>query len=134
HHRLIRAKAPHLAGNDGLPGGIRGSADSFIEHWAAPADGKYILEIRDIHLRGGPQFPYVLKATRSQPCFDLFIDTDKTQVMPGGTAAIFVRATRKNGFTGDVQLEIEDLPAGVTATCGKIPANIQDGCIVLEAP
>lgn len=131
--RLLDAKGQQLAVNDDLRRGIRGSADSFIEHWAAPADGKYILEIRDIHLRGGPQFPYVLEATRSQPRFDLFIDTDKTQIMPGGAAALFVRATRKNGFTGEVQLEIEDLPAGVTATCGKIPANIQDGCIVLEA-
>lgn len=131
--RLLNDKGQQLAVNDDLRRGIRGSADSFIEHWAAPADGKYILEIRDIHLRGGPQFPYVLEATRSQPRFDLFIDTDKTQVMPGGAAAIFVRAIRKNGFTGEVQLEIEDLPAGITATCGKILASGLDGCIVLEA-
>lgn len=131
--RLLDAKGQQLAVNDDLRRGIRGSADSFIEHWAAPADGKYILEIRDIHLRGGPQFPYVLEATRSLPRFDLFIDTDKTQVMPGGAAAIFVRAIRKNGFTGEVQLEIEDLPAGITATCGKILASGLDGCILLEA-
>lgn len=132
--RLLNEKGEQLALNDDLRRGIRGNADSWIEHWAAPADGKYILEIRDVHLRGGPQYPYVLEVTRSRPKLELFIDTDKTQLMPGGAAAIFVRAIRKHGFAGDVQLEIEGLPAGVTASCGKILAPGTDGCIILEAP
>jgi hypothetical protein len=51
-------------------------------------------EIRDIHLRGGPQFPYVLKPSAS-PDSTFFIDTDKTQIMPGGAAAS-LRAIRKD--------------------------------------
>jgi hypothetical protein len=47
---------------------------------------------------------------------------------------MFVRVTRKNGFTGEVQLAIDGLPEGVTATCGRILAGKPvDGCIVLEA-
>jgi hypothetical protein len=114
--------------------GKRNSADSWIENWSAPADGKYLVEVRDVHLRGGPSFPYFLKITRSQPYFELYLDTDKTLIGPGGCAAIFVRVERKNGFTGEVAMAIDGLPHGVSASCGRILADKgQDGCIVLEA-
>lgn len=53
---------------------------------------------------------------------------------PGVGGAIFVRAERKNGFQGEIQLGVEGLPTGVEASCGKILAGKgQDGCIVLRA-
>ena len=40
---------------------------------------------------------------------------------------------RKEGFEGEVQLQVE-VPPGVTSTCGRILAGKgQDGCIVLQA-
>jgi hypothetical protein len=91
-----------------------------------------VIELRDLHLRGGADFVYFIRATRSLPSFALFLDTDKTQLTPGTGGAIFVRAERKNGFTGEIQLGIEGLPAGVEAACGRILADKgQDGCIVL---
>jgi hypothetical protein len=90
--------------------------------------------VRDVNLRGGSLHPYFLKVTRSQPAFELYLDSDKTLVPPGGCAALFVRVERKNGFTGEVQLAIEGLPKGVTASCGRILADKgQDGLILLEA-
>jgi hypothetical protein len=72
--------------------------------------------------------------TRSQPYFELYLDADKTQISPGGCASLFVRIARKNGFAGEVQLAIEGLPPGVTASCGRIlEGKGQDGCLVLEA-
>jgi len=54
--------------------------------------------------------------------------------MPGGCTPIYVRVQRKNGFDGEVQLGIEGLPAGVTATCGRILAGgAIDGMILLSA-
>jgi hypothetical protein len=132
--RILDSAGKQLTLNDDLKLGKRGFADSWIENWTVPADGKYVIEIRDVHLRGGPAFPYFLKITRSQPYFELYLDADKTQVCPGGCAALFVRMDRKNGFTGEVQLAIEGLPPGVTASCGRILADQgQDGCIVLQA-
>jgi hypothetical protein len=139
--RILNDKGQQLQQNDDLRLGKRGSADSWIENWSAPADGKFLIEVRDVHLRGGPQFPYFLQITRSQPYFELYLDTDKTLVGPGGCGAIFVRADRKNGFTGEIQLSIDGLPHGVVAHCGRILAMPtppgrnppQDGCIVLEA-
>jgi hypothetical protein len=109
-------------------------ADTFLESWEAPADGKYIVEIRDGLLRGGTGFEYALKVTRSEPYYLLQTDSDKTQLTPGTYGSIFARIVRKNGFAGEVQLHIDGLPEGVTATCGKIlKGKNPDGCINLYA-
>jgi hypothetical protein len=134
HLRILDEKGKQLALNDDLKLGKRTSADSWIENWTAPADGKYVIEVRDVNLYGGPHFPYFLKVTPSEPYFELYLDSDKTQLGPGGSAALFVRAERKNGFTGEIQLAISGLPAGISASCGRILADKgQDGCIVLTA-
>ena len=44
-----------------------------------------------------------------------------------------MRALRKNGFAGEVQLAVEGLPAGVTSVAGTILANANDGCVILQA-
>lgn len=132
--RILNEKGQQQQLNDDLRHGRHTFADSAIENWTVPADGRYFVEIRDIHLRGGKNFVYYLRLIRSEPHFALFIDTDKTPLTPGTNGSIFVRIERKNGFTGAVQLEIEGLPEGVAATCGQILAGKgQDGCIVLEA-
>jgi hypothetical protein len=109
------------------------SADSTLENWSAPADGKFILEIRDLHLRGGPPYTYAILVTRAEPYFLLEADTDKTPLAPGANSVFYVRGLRKNGFAGDIQLGVEGLPPGVTAVPGRILANANDGCVILQA-
>jgi hypothetical protein len=131
--RLLDAKGKSLVENDDLSTGRHVFGDSLVEFWAAPADGKYVVEIRDLHLRGGDSYVYAVNITRSEPYFTLEADTDKTVLAPGTSGVVFVRAYRKNGFAGDIQLAIDDLPDGVTASCGRILADGKDGCIVLAA-
>lgn len=139
--RILDAKEEILAENDdasdrtGHPESRNEilCADSRIENWSAPADGRYILEVSDTQGRGGPRFTYSLLARASQPSFELELTTDRTVLAPGARGVIFVRSIRKDGFTGDIQLAIENLPPGVTAVCGKIPGPCQDGCILLSA-
>lgn len=132
--RILDEKGKQLVLNDDLRLGKRNHADSWIENWNAPADGKYVIEIRDVHLRGGEHFPYFLKLAKSEPYFELYLDSDKTLVTPGGSAALFVRIERKNGFTGEVQLAVDGLPPGIAASCGRILSDKgQDGSIVLTA-
>jgi hypothetical protein len=130
--RIVNDKGETLIEND--DGNDRYiHADSRIENWAVPAAGRYAIEIRDLHGRGGENFVYFLQIHRSEPHFELEIDTDKTLLAPGLASAIFVRATRKNGFAGEIQLGVEGLPSGVTASCGRILAAGQDGCIIVKA-
>lgn len=109
------------------------SADPFVDRWTAPADGEVVVEIRDLHGRGGGGFPYALHVAPSTPGFVLEADTDKTLLAPGMAAPIYVRGQRRGGFTGDIDLAIEGLPAGVTAISGRILATGNDGCIWLQA-
>lgn len=106
--------------------------DSRLENWLVPEDGRYVLEIRDTHLRGGERFNYYLEARPIRPWFRMELDTDKSIVAPGVSTTIFVRAFRKEGFSGPIRLNIEGVPAGVTAVCGHIPAGEQDTCIILK--
>jgi hypothetical protein len=131
--RILNDKGAALIENDDSRVQRVNVSDSWIENWTAPADGKYFLEIRDLHLRGGAEFPYVVLATRSEPYFELELDTDKTLLAPGISAPFYVRVNRKNGFAGEVQLAVEGLPPGVTATAGRILATGIDGCIILTA-
>lgn len=120
--------------NDDLRLNRRTYPDSWIESWTASRDGKYTIEIRDLHLGGGDAFVYYLKVTEAEPYFDVYLDTDKTQLTPGTSAVILARVFRKNGFTGTVDLHVDGLPAGVTASCGRIQGGqTTDGCIVLTA-
>ncbi|QDU28778.1 hypothetical protein ETAA8_38830 [Anatilimnocola aggregata] len=135
HLRLLNEKGAQLQLSDDLKIGKRNFSDSWLENWVAPADGKYFIEIRDVHLRGGDRFPYFLTVTRSLPYFELYLDTDKTQIPRGSSSVLFCRVERKGGFTGPVDLSVEGLPPGVTATCGRIQVGAKslDAIIVLEA-
>jgi len=130
--RIINDKGQVLVENDDARDRYV-HADSRIEYWAAPADGRYTIEVCDLHGRGGEDFVYCLTLVRSEPHFELEIDTDKTLLAPGLASVIFVRAIRKDGFAGEIQLGVEGLPAGVTAHCGRILADGQDGCIIVQA-
>jgi hypothetical protein len=130
--RIVNDKGDTLIENDDASDRYI-HADSRIENWAAPAAGRYTIEVRDLHGRGGENFVYFLKIVRAEPRFELEIDTDKTLLAPGLASVIFVRALRKDGFAGEIQLAVDGLPAGVTASCGRILATGQDGCIIVRA-
>ncbi len=132
--RILNEKGAVLQENDDLRDLKRGSADSRIENWTVPADGTYCVEVRDMHLRGGESFIYFLEVTKAEPHFRIYADTDKTLLGPGGNGVVFVKIDRKNGFDGEVQLHVDGLPEGVTATCGKIlTGKVDDGCIIFKA-
>ncbi len=131
---ILNEKGGRLLENDDQSSGAISSQDALVDLWQAPADGKFTIEIRDLHLRGGEDFVYFIRVFRPEPTFSLILDSDKTPLVPGGSTPLYVRVQRKNGFTGEVQLGIEGLPPGVTATCGRILAGgAIDGMILLTA-
>jgi Bacterial pre-peptidase C-terminal domain len=107
--------------------------DSRIE-WKAPADGGYVLQVSDLHDRGGMAFGYVLLAEVAHPDFTLTCDPDLINVGPGGRVPVFVRLTRRNGFEGTVGLDWRGLPQGVTASPLTISRAMSEGVIVVSAP
>jgi hypothetical protein len=106
--------------------------DARIE-WKAPADGCCVLQVADLHDRGGVNYPYVVLAEAAGPDFTLVCDPDKINVGPGGRVPVFVRITRRHGFSGAVSLACAGLPEGVAASPLAIGPAMAEGVIVFAA-
>ena len=60
-------------------------------------------------------------------------DPDMMNVGPAGRVPLFVRVTRRQGFSGRCRSAVEGLPAGVRASPLTIPPSMNEGVIVIEA-
>ncbi len=88
-----------------------------------PEDGKYTIEVRDHLKRGGAAFAYRLELAPVVPKLKVQVmhNEPAVAVIPqGNRSVIYLNATR-NDFGGEIDLELLNLPAGITATHGKIP-------------
>ncbi|MBA4062268.1 MAG: pre-peptidase [Isosphaera sp.] len=118
-----------LASNDDQAPGVKDSALVF----APPADGDYVVRVRDLNNKGGDGFVYLLECDHAGPDFALKCDPSKAMVGPGGRTAWFAQVTRLNGFAGPVAVEVKGLPPGVTVNPLTIPASMTTGLLVVSA-
>lgn len=98
-----------------------------------PADGEYVLRVRDLNNKGGDGFVYFLAADVAKPDFSLKLDPSKAMIGPGSRTAMYVTVARTNGFTGAVKIDVRNLPKGVTVNPLTIPATMTQGCLVVSA-
>ncbi len=124
---VLNAKGAVLASNDDT----HGKEAALV--FAAPADGDYVLRVRDLNSKGGDTAVYHVEADFARPDFTLRCDPDKAMIGPGSSTAWYVQLVRSGGFDGPVRVEVKDLPAGVTASPLTIPATMAQGVIVLTA-
>ncbi len=99
----------------------------------APSDGKFFVSVRDLHNRGGERFIYNLRAVPATPEFELHGKYYYAQLAPGTRMIWFVNVSRQNGFTGPVELKVDGLPEGVTATPVTIPEGLKRSAVILSA-
>jgi hypothetical protein len=124
---VLGPKGEVLASNDDAFG--KDAALTFTP----PADGDYVLRVRDLNGKGGPAYVYHVEADFARPDFTLHCDPDKANIAPGASAAWYLLVNRANGFAGPVRVEVEGLPEGVTATPLTVPATMTQGLVVLTA-
>jgi len=98
-----------------------------------PADGPYIVRLRDLNNKGGDGFVYYLEADWARPDFSLKCDPSKAMIGPGSRTAWYVLLNRTNGFAGPVKVEINGLPKGVSVSPLTIPAAMTQGLLVVTA-
>jgi hypothetical protein len=98
-----------------------------------PADGDYVVAVRDLNSKGGDTGVYYLEADWARPDFTLRCDPDKAMIGPGSSTAWYVHVVRQNGFTGPVEVAVEGLPRGVAASPLTIPPAMTQGVVVLTA-
>lgn len=101
--------------------------------WTAPADGEYVVAVRDLHGRGGERFVYHLQAEPAEPDFELAGEYYYAMLAPGTRMIWFAKIDRQNGFDAPVAIEVEGLPPGVTQTPVTIPPGMSQCGIVLSA-
>ncbi len=84
--------------------------------FAPPSNGTYGIEIGDLLHSSGPRHAYCLHVTPVGKDFSLTVAEDRYTLSPGKPLDIAVTVVRKNGFSGEVELSVQGLPAQVTAT------------------
>ena len=94
-------------------------SDSLIDY-TFPAAGDYLIQIRDVDDRGGPDFTYHLTISTPRPDFQLWASPDIVAAPLGGAAAIDVGLDRKWGFNEEVKVHVEGLPPGLRASSAII--------------
>jgi hypothetical protein len=114
-------------------GGPRfGDRDSRL-HFEAPADGDYFLRLSDVRGAEGARFAYRLTVREPAPDFALTFDPKSFNIPRGGRVSVTVTADRKDGFDEPIDVEVRNLPPGLTATGGRIPAGATTAAIVIAA-
>jgi hypothetical protein len=124
---VMTAKGEVLASNDDTFG-----KDAALV-FTPPADGDYLLRIRDLNSKGGPGYVYHIEADWALPDFTLRCDGDKAMIGPGSRTAWYVHVSRQNGFAGPVTVAVKGLPKGVSVNPLTIPASMTQGLLVLSA-
>ena len=114
-------------------GGSRfGGKDSRL-HFEAPADGDYFVRLRDVRGLEGERFAYRLTVREPAPDFELTFDPKSFNIPRGGRVSVTVTADRIDGFDDPIDVELRDLPPGLTATAGRIPSGATTTVLMVAA-
>lgn len=127
----------YVGGNDDRTGGIPDSRYEF----QVPADGEYVVNIRDQLKRGGPDFTYRIEMQKRTPGLSVTlpkadrIDTQKHKMIEiprGNRLAIIPNIARAN-LGCDVNFLAPKLPDGVSVTSHTAPRSISSFPVLFEA-
>ena len=106
-----------------------------------PVDGTYYVHIGDTGREGGEDHSYRLRISAPRPDFALRVVPSSTSLRSKGDATLAVYAMRKDGFAGDIKLDLKNPPPGFTSfpvtltatqTVGRMRFKVSS--IVTEAP
>ena len=92
----------------------------------APADGDYLVRVSETRNARGPEFTYRLTVREASPDFEVSADEGALNVPEGSGQGFTVTALRKDGFDGEIRVDIQGLPDGWTVST---PLTIQAGHI-----
>jgi hypothetical protein len=113
-------------------GGLGYGKDSRL-FFDPPADGEYQVRIGDSHGHGGPAYAYRLTIRPPRPDFSVHFEPTAPAVWRGGAVPITVRADRRDGFDGPIQLQFENVPAGFSTPPTIISAGQNNTAIAMSA-
>jgi WD40 repeat protein/mono/diheme cytochrome c family protein len=115
--------------DDGGPG--IGSDSQIL--FDVPADGRYLVRVRDVRGIGGDDFFYRLVVRPRQEDFRISLDPENPNIPRGGSLPVTVNLDRLDGFNGPVDVRIEGLPEGITATATRIGPDLFNAVLTLTS-
>lgn len=98
-----------------------------------PAEGDYVVQVRDVQDQGGEQYAYRLRVAPPRPDFLLRIVPDNPRIRQADNGLIKVKAFRRDGFNAPIDLKLKDLPTGCVASPAVISANLQETRLTVTA-
>ena len=129
---------PHAPGTSLIPNGLpvftvyyendddawrQWGSDSRLQ-FVAPSDGDYLVRMTDARGLEGDQYKYDLLIRPRQSDFAAKLDGANPTVNAGGGKEFSINVERLDGFEGEIQIDIEGLPAGFHAST---PIRVQPG-------
>jgi len=108
-------------------------ADSYLTA-TLPADGAYYLHIGDVQHQGGPEYAYRLRISPPRPDFALRVVPSSLSVRGGASVPLTVYALRRDGFTNEITVVLQDAPTGFKLAGAKVQANQDLVRLTLMAP
>ena len=131
---VYKGDGAQIADNDDA-----GGPDSALS-WTVPADGEYLVAVRDHLGKGGPHYVYRVEFHPLSPGLTLGIpeyarnsqERNAVSVPRGNRYATLVKVTRSN-VGGDVLLSAPSLPVGVTMEADRIAGSVNEVPVVFEA-
>lgn len=132
---LYDANGKGLTGNDDA----NRSPDSYFRY-RFPADGEYTIRVTDHLNRGGADFVYRIEFTPVTPTIELGIprvtrygQERQTIYVPRGNRIATRMTVRRRNFSGDVILNGDGLPEGMTMKALPVPGNMSTWPVLFEA-
>lgn len=99
--------------------------DPFLQFKAPENVRRIRISVEDLARRGGPLYGYRLMVYRAAQDFRASVVTPFVNIPAGGTALVNVNIARR-GYNGPLRIEAVNLPPGLTAAGGDIPAEVTD--------
>ncbi len=115
--------------DDGGPGFGKDSRITFDP----PADGTYFVRVEDVRGLGGADYSYAVAIRDARPDFNVALSTSDPNIPRGGAMFVRVDINRIDGFNDPVEVSLEGLPPGITATTTRIDRDAYTADLLLSA-
>jgi hypothetical protein len=117
--------------DDGGPGYGSDSTLDFL----VPANGDYVVHLKDVRGMEGADFAYRLSVREDVPDFRLNAEPANPNIPRGGTTTVMVSLDAIQGFDGPIDIEVKGLPHGVSASEARIlPGQISTVVVLTASP
>lgn len=113
-------------------GGVLYGRDSYLM-FEPPADGEYIVSLRDIRGEQSEKHTYSLRIHSPRPDFKILIGAAGISIPENGAMLVGVECERYEGFEDEIRVRLEGLPPGIEASETVIERGENTATLLLRA-